>query len=80
MEKMNGENGAKCSCFYHDAIPVLMIIFALLFFLQAMGLIGEYFVSLAWPVLVAVAGVMKILGRRCNCCGDRKCCEGGKCC
>ncbi len=64
MEK----NGKRCGCPHHKMIPVLMILFAITFLLEAFEILSSHIVSIVWPILVGVAGVIKLGGSSCACC------------
>ncbi|MBX4200691.1 DUF5668 domain-containing protein [Candidatus Parcubacteria bacterium] len=63
MEKM-------CNCHHHKVFPVLVVLFGLLFLLQALNVVSWQFTMMAWPVLVIAGGVMKFVGKSgmCKCC------------
>ena len=75
MEQSNG-NGkvckdcgwGTCRCFHHVTIPILMILFATVFLLGYQGYISEDAVSFFWPMLVGVAGLVKLYESNCKCC------------
>jgi len=67
MEGMMNQ-GMKCSCKHHQAVPVLVILFGLTFLLKALNIVTAEFVDMAWPVLVIVAGLFKMTSRMCKCC------------
>ncbi len=73
MENMQNNNmggGVKnmCKCPHHKAFPILVILFGLIFLLGALDIVTSGFVVLVWPVLVIIAGVMKLTGKSCKCC------------
>ena len=59
-----------CKCPHHKVMPVLVILFGLTFLLGAWGTISKDTVNIVWPVLVMLAGVMKLgeQSRVCKCC------------
>ena len=65
---MNDMMGKKCGCPHHKVFSALIILFALDFFLGAIGVLTQGFVNLSWPILVGVAGLMKLSGGKCKCC------------
>jgi len=71
--EMKAGGGMKCSCPHHKAIPALVILFGLLFLLEALGSVSMRTVSIIWPLIVIVAGIMKWTAKGC------KCCSGGMC-
>jgi hypothetical protein len=67
MDNMNTmPMGKTCQCSHHKVVPLLVILFALDFFLGTLGVLSAQFVSLSWPILVAIAGFMKM--SKCKCC------------
>jgi len=59
-----------CKCPHHKAMPVLVILFGLVFLLGNWGILSWNAVNVIWPVLVILAGAMK-LGEEsgmCKCC------------
>lgn len=66
MQNMGGKN--MCKCPHHKVFPILIILFGLLFLLQAMNVLDTVFVMYAWPVLVIIAGVKKLFMNMCKCC------------
>jgi hypothetical protein len=67
-----GMQGQACKCGHHKVIPVLIILLGLTFLLQAFGVVGWYFVSVTWPILLIIAGIVKLAGRSCGCCSGSK--------
>lgn len=64
------QGGMKCQCQHHSMLPVFVILFGILFLLNAFGVIGEYTTAIIWPILVIAAGLSKLTSRRCRCCGS----------
>ena len=60
--------GGMCKCPHHKFIPVLLLLFALLFLLGALGTVSQSTVSIGWPILVGVAALMKLFEGGCKCC------------
>lgn len=58
-------------------IGILIVMMGLLFFLQALGLITTYAVSVIWPVLLILIGIKKVMKGVCmGCdCGKDDCCK-----
>jgi len=65
--------GGMCKCPHHKVVPLLVVLFALAFFLKAMGVLSAGFVDLAWPVLVGLAGLMKLSKGMCKCNSSHMC-------
>lgn len=49
-----------CKCGHHKVIPVLVILIGLTFLLGAWGTLSWDSVSVIWPVLVIIGGLMKL--------------------
>lgn len=60
----------KCNCPHHKVIPLLIVLFGLTFLLGELGVLSSGAVSMIWPILVVVGGLMK-LGEKAGMC---KCC------
>ena len=45
-------------------IPLLMLLFALVFLFDALGYISPETTSVTWPVIVGVAAIIKLIGGR----------------
>jgi len=57
-----------CKCPHHKAMPILVILFGLTFLLGAWGTLSQETVNFVWPVLVILAGVVKMTKGMCKCC------------
>ena len=68
MEEMKGGGGMKCPCPHHGVFPALVILFGLLFLGGNLSWWGMGLVDLGWPILVILAGLMKLSSRMCKCC------------
>jgi len=62
------EEGKKCNCRHHKVIPLLIVVFGVVFLLQAMGKLTPEYVSIVWPVLVIAGGGTKLFSGYCTCC------------
>jgi hypothetical protein len=49
-------------------VPGLVVLFALDFLLANYGVVNQEFLNMTWPILVGVAGVMKMTEGKCKCC------------
>jgi len=57
-----------CTCTHHKLVPILALLFAILFLLHNCGYINDQFLSIAWPMLVGL-GAISFLGEdECPCC------------
>ena len=66
-----GNMGAMnvCKCPHHKTMPVLIVIFALLFLLHALGwFITDHILAVTWPIVVGLAGIFRMSERKCTCC------------
>ena len=60
--------GKTCGCVHHKIVPILTVLFALTFLFGAFDVITDRFVEITWPILVGLAGLMKMSERMCKCC------------
>lgn len=60
--------GKTCGCGCHKALPIIVILFGLLFLLGALNIVTWWFVDVAWPILVIIAGFVKLCKGKCGCC------------
>jgi hypothetical protein len=60
--------GGMCKCPHHKVIPVLIVLFGLTFLLGALGVISGNTVSIIWPSLIILGGLMKLTKGMCKCC------------
>lgn len=58
----------RCGCMHHGFIPVLVVLFGLLFLLGNLGVVSARTVDVGWPILVGLAGLQKLLEGKCKCC------------
>lgn len=65
MDKVN----PHCSCVHHAFAPLALVLIGIAFLLNALGILSSGFLAIAWPILLIGAGVVKLLGRQCMCCG-----------
>ena len=56
-----------CQCGHHKIMPVLIILFGLTFFLQALGVLTAGATAIIWPIIIVLAGLAKLKGGMCNC-------------
>ncbi|MDO8655313.1 MAG: hypothetical protein Q7R48_02745 [bacterium] len=63
---MNGDK--TCGCVHHKAFPVLIVLFGLLFLLGEMNVVAASTVNLGWPILIILAGLVKLSKGMCKCC------------
>lgn len=66
--QQGGEGKNICKCPHHKMIPALIVLFGVLFLLEALGVIAMSLVSVVWPVLVILAGLQKMMAGKCRCC------------
>lgn len=57
-----------CGCGHHNIVPILMILFGTSFLLQYQGILTVEAVNIIWPILVGIAGVVKLTEDKCGCC------------
>lgn len=57
--------GMVCHCGRRKIMPWLVVLFGLAFLLEAVGTLSAGFVSIAWPILVIIAGLLKLGACKC---------------
>ena len=57
-----------CGCSHHSVVPVLVVLFGVLFLLGNLGVIASETVSVVWPIIVILCGSMKLMSGKCKCC------------
>ena len=57
----------QCGCRHHRMVPMLLVLLGLTFLLGNLGVVSAEFVDVAWPVLVIVVGLQKMMGLKCKC-------------
>lgn len=68
MDAPMTQQGNACKCPHHKIVPLLILLFGLDFLFGALGWLSPEFVNVSWPVLVALAGLMKLTEGKCKCC------------
>jgi hypothetical protein len=58
--------GMMCNCPHHQVVPMLIVLIGADFLAGAVGVLSGMFVSITWPILLALIGIVKMV--RCNCC------------
>jgi hypothetical protein len=61
-------SGQKCQCMHHSLVPLYVVLIGALFLLEQFTVFTHEFVSMAWPILVILAGLTKMCSRSCKCC------------
>lgn len=56
-----------CNCAHHKVMPVLIILFGLIFLLGYWGTLSWGTVNFVWPILVILAGIFKMTKYMCKC-------------
>lgn len=65
MDKANPD----CACQHHNVAPFALIGIGLVFLMNAIGVLQDSFAAVTWPILLIIAGLAKVSGRECACCG-----------
>jgi hypothetical protein len=68
MENAEGK-GKTCGCGHHKTLPILVILFGLVFLLESLNVVTWGFVNIAWPILVIILGCVKL--SKCGCCAGK---------
>jgi len=74
---MQGESGnmggmmdkGMCKCPHHKIVPLMVFIIGLLFFLNVLNILTTSALNMLWPIALMIAGLMKMMSRKCKCCG-----------
>lgn len=61
-------SGKVCRCPHHKVVPLLVVLFGLDFLFGNLGWLPTGFVNASWPLLVILAGGMKLGKGMCKCC------------
>lgn len=56
-----------CTCPHHKTGAIIIILLGLTFLLGTMGVLSGVAVSYAWPILVIIFGVTRLIGGSCRC-------------
>ncbi len=59
--------GLVCRYPYHKIVPLMLILIAFTFILQALNILDTALASMLWPVFLIIAGLTKLSGRACTC-------------
>ena len=57
-----------CGCPHHMVVPAMITLIGLAFLLGALNVLTMYAVSVIWPILLIVVGLMKLSKGSCKCC------------
>ncbi len=65
----NCSNQSKaCQCTHHKVIPVMIILIAVTFLLNAFNYLADQSTAVIWPILLLIAGGTKLGQSKCGCC------------
>ncbi len=67
MEPTNNVSGT-CGCKHHKIVPAAVIVFGIVFLLGYLSVLSWGAVNIIWPILVIIAGIMKLTKGKCKCC------------
>lgn len=62
--------GGACRCPHHSMIPLAVVAFGAVFLLGTMNVLTTAAVNILWPIIVIIAGLTKLMGKRCSCCAN----------
>lgn len=66
---MDSKECSTCGCACHNFTGILIILFGLTFLLGALGVISAYAVSIIWPILLILVGIVVGFRKKiCKCC------------
>ncbi len=66
------EHSGVCSCHHHKIVPLMIVLIGLAFLLRALDIVDGDVIAIVWPILLIIAGLGKLSGRKCACCGKMK--------
>lgn len=61
--------GMSCKCPHHKMVPLFIVLIGLTFLLEALGVVSVGFANVAWPILLILIGLQKMMRGMCKCCG-----------
>lgn len=65
---MNHMNPAgACRCVHHKVVPILIILFGLVFLLGTLGYLDANIARIAWPTIIILVGLVKLFSGSCKC-------------
>ncbi len=59
-----------CKCPHHKMVPLFITLIGAVFLLQAFDAVSASFTAWAWPLLVTLIGLTKLMGGNCKCCAN----------
>ncbi len=62
------KNNQVCEHHHHSIVPILAILVAISFLLEAQGYLTSDAVRIIWPILLGVGGMVRLVEDRCDCC------------
>ena len=57
-----------CKCTHHKVVPMCIALIGLVILLGGINVLTSSFVDFAWPTLLIVIGLTKLIGPGCKCC------------
>ncbi len=57
-----------CRCPHHKMVPLGIVLIGLVFLLQALNVLAASTAAVAWPVILILIGLQKMMGGMCKCC------------
>ena len=67
MMDMNKDMNS-CGCMHHKTVPLFITLFGIMFLLGNLNVITPQTVSIVWPSLLILGGLMKMFSGMCKCC------------
>lgn len=61
-------DGKTCRCPHHSMMPIFITALGLIFLLGALDVLTARVTSIAWPIVVILAGLTKLTSKMCACC------------
>lgn len=60
--------GGGCRCPHHKVPALMALLIALAFLLGNLGYVSDATVGMAWPILLGIGALTKLMGGKCTCC------------
>ncbi len=70
-QQMGGGQKMMCGCPHHKAVPILIILFGLLFLLGSWNIVSASMVTMGWPIIIILIGLTKLMKAKCGCCSNK---------
>lgn len=72
MTCANCHPNRDCKCMHHKMVPALVAAIGLVFLLKALEIFSVATADILWPILLMLAGLIKMTSGNCKCYGNQK--------